>query len=178
MFRSARMSEDGRYRYDLTRSWANPSSDPGDFARTAAFIMLNPSTADGTEDDPTVRRCIGFARDHGCSALRVANLFAWRATDPDMLLAAHLDGEDIVGPENGSAIDEVVSVARITRGIVICAWGAGPAPLRGLMAERARLLPEAALHCLGTTKSGQPRHPLYLPASATAVRWADPNASS
>jgi len=174
MYRSARLSADYRYRYDLTRAWPLPDADPGELSPVAAFIMLNPSTADGTDDDPTVRRCIGFAKALGCGTLRVANLFAWRATDPDMLLAAHLDGEDIVGPDNDAAIEEVVAVARLTHGIVVCAWGAGPSGLRREIAERVRLLPPAEYHCLGTTKSGQPRHPLYLARSTTAEAWTAP----
>lgn len=159
---SAALSTDGLYRWTLTRTWGD--------GPTATFIMLNPSTADGTKDDPTVRRCLGFARSLGCTRLVVANLFAWRATDPDDLAAAYKAGRDIVGgPDADQAITTAVDGARI----VIGAWGAGPAAVQSAMAARisdVRAL-TGSLYCLGTTRSGQPRHPLYLPASSALVPW-------
>jgi hypothetical protein len=79
--RAAVLSECGRYRYVLTRTWDH------DLA-ACAFIGLNPSTADAHEDDPTIRRCIRFARDWGHGGLIMLNLFAWRSTDPRGLLDA------------------------------------------------------------------------------------------
>src|SRR5262249_40146014 len=107
---SAVFSTDGRYRYLLTRRVG-----PG--RKSATFIMLNPSTADATADDPTIRKCIGFARRWRCGVLRVVNLFAFRATDPDVLKAA----ADPVGPENRRWI--LRSIRRTNRQIVVCAWG-------------------------------------------------------
>jgi hypothetical protein len=97
-----------RYRYVLRRQVG-----PG--ARIATFIMLNPSTADATQDDPTIRRCIGFARQWGCGQLVVLNLFAFRATDPvDLKRAA-----DPVGPDNESWFRRILP----SDGPVVCGWG-------------------------------------------------------
>jgi hypothetical protein len=124
-------------------------------------IGLNPSTADETEDDPTVRRCIGYARDWGYSGLRMMNVFAFRATDPRDMLKA----KDPVGPENNRLI---LKEARITtqygeRGAILAAWGN-----HGSHRDAAKSLTlmlsfqGIAYACLGATKSGQPKHPLYL----------------
>jgi hypothetical protein len=74
MLREAEISEDGKYRYALMRMW--------DDKPLMMFCMLNPSTADATKDDPTIRRCIGFAKDRGYGGIYVVNLMAYRATDP------------------------------------------------------------------------------------------------
>lgn len=159
--RSARLSEDGVYRYSLSRRWA--------LGPAARFIMLNPSTADGTQDDPTIRRCVGFARALGCGALIVVNLFAYRATRPaDLWRAA-----DPVGPRNDLTILEVAEDVRRAGGPLIAAWGARVPESR---VERVLDLLEAAnardlLTALGTTQTGAPRHPLYLPSSARPSPW-------
>ncbi len=95
---NAVISECGRYRYVLTRQVG-----PG--TRTATFILLNPSTADANNDDPTIRRCIGFARQWGCGKLTVLNLFAVRATDPQWMKAA----SDPVGPENKAWFEKTLA---------------------------------------------------------------------
>jgi hypothetical protein len=125
--------------------------------------MLNPSKADAEADDPTIRRCLRFARDLGFGSIDVTNLFAWRATDPGELARA----SDAVGPENDRHILEAAGAA----GMVVCAWGAFPAarPRAGAV---VRLLRSASvkLHVLGwTTTPGVPRHPLFLPASARPI---------
>jgi len=116
------------------------------------FIGLNPSTADETQDDPTIRRCIGFAKAWGFSALCMTNLFAYRATDPAVMKAEQFP---IGGDENDLALRSLSESA----GIVIAAWG-----VHGTHMERdaavKKLVPN--LQCLGTTKEGHPRHPLYL----------------
>lgn len=81
VFRDAVLTDDGLYRYRLERAWGT------DGTNTVLFVMLNPSTADALEDDPTVRRCMGFAAHLDCARLLVGNLFAWRATDPRELQA-------------------------------------------------------------------------------------------
>ncbi len=116
-------------------------------------IGLNPSTADADEDDPTIRRCIAFADREGCGALAMGNLFALRATDPKALLHA----TNPVGPENERwlrYLGEHVSV-------VVAAWGAAPIAKRQA-AQVAQMF--ESLRCFGRTKSGAPRHPLYLRA--------------
>lgn len=124
------------------------------------FIMLNPSTADAETDDPTIRRCLGFAERHSCTRLTVVNLFAFRATKPSDLLKA----EDPVGPHNNGYLDEQIGYHASMRGPIIAAWGSHP-----FARDRARLLTEKwgfCLQALGHTKDGSPRHPLYLPAKA------------
>lgn len=143
------------WRYSLTRELA-PQTGEG----TIAFIGLNPSTADESRDDPTIRRCIGFARRWGFARLVVLNLFAFRATRPTALLAA----DDPVGPENDSTITGVLGSADL----VVCAWGAFPNG--GRSADVLELV--AAPHCLGVTKKGSPRHPLYARASAGPLPWS------
>lgn len=144
------LSDCGTYRYQLGRQWGQGS--------VLAWVMLNPSTADAEQDDPTVRRCVGFARDWGYSGIVVVNLFALRATDPAEL-ATH---PDPIGPDNDDHLRAVASGARA----VICAWGAHPfAADRALVVTETlrRSLPRNSdLLCLGTTKNRAPRHPLYV----------------
>ena len=144
----------GRYRYRLWRCWL-----PG--AATAVWVMLNPSTADDVRDDPTIRRCIALARAWGFGGMEVVNLFGLRATRPVDLRAAR----DPVGPANDEAL---VGAAR--RGdAVFAAWGIHGVP----RAEAARaLLRDCAVWCLGVTRGGQPRHPLYVPAAVRPLRWS------
>jgi hypothetical protein len=151
------ISDDGLYRYSLTRHVA-PLTGEG----TATFVMLNPSTADAETDDPTIRRCIGFARSWGFEWLKVVNLFAFRATDPRELLAA----DDPSGPENLCTIAKVVGGSDL----VVCAWGAFPLAGR----EHVDLVLEliAAPHALGLTKNGSPRHPLYVRGDARPEPFA------
>lgn len=138
-----------RYRYALTRR-------VGFGARVVAFLMCNPSTADETKNDPTIRRCIDFATRDGFGVLRILNLFAWRSTDPRGLLEA----ADPVGPDNDATILAIAAEAEI----VICAWGVHGRLHGRANAVLALLRPHAdKLRSLGLTKTGAPRHPLYLP---------------
>jgi hypothetical protein len=151
------LSPCGKYRYRLSRRWG--SEGP------CLFIMLNPSTADASLDDPTIRRCIGFAKSWGHGELVVVNLFAVRATNPKDMFSA----DDPVGPDNMRHIKEaadyvVKGVYPEKGGPIICAWGAngsymGQAEtvLGWLKAVYVRPM------CLTATKTGQPGHPLYLP---------------
>ena len=126
------------------------------------FVMLNPSTADHREDDPTIRRCMNFVRNWGFARLDVVNLFGLRSTKPVAL--DHAD--DPVGPDNDQyIIDNAVYCAR-----VIVAWGAlgGKSPRAR---EVLKLLDGYTLRCLGTTKDGHPRHPLYVKNSAAPVPY-------
>lgn len=138
------------WRYVLRRRWA-PGSAVG-------FILLNPSTADETQDDPTIRRCIGYAKAWGFGGLVLGNLFAFRATDPaDMKAAA-----DPIGPENYEALRKICEEAT---GNIVCGWGAHGTYLNaGRRAfdflRHMGVVPQA----LALTADGQPRHPLYLRA--------------
>jgi len=155
--RWAEVSPCGRYRYQLGRRWKA--------GRTLAFVMLNPSTADVLEDDPTLRRCLGFARAWNYGAVELVNLFAWRATDPRHLRAAHLAGEDVVGPLCDVRLGAVVERADQ----VVVAWGS-LASRRWTLPRAEQVLRGLAEYDLGRLgppcSDGQPRHPLYARADA------------
>ena len=145
---NAKLSKDRKYRYALWRIWEE--SRP-----KVMFIGLNPSTADETEDDPTIRRCIGFARSWGYGGLIMANLFGFRATQPKDLMLA----KDPIGPRNNRWLHSLSNEARI----IIGAWGNGGSFLgRGenIMSKFKNL------YVLKRTLSGHPVHPLYQPRSA------------
>lgn len=154
--RWATISPCGRYRYALGRFWALP------LVELACWIMLNPSTADGSEDDPTIRRCRSFSQRLGADGMVIVNLFAYRTPDPHDLLDTAQAGCDPIGPENDKTIVSVASLASW----VIAAWGA-----HGGLMDRDRIVTDlvsgvrSTMWRLGaTTKHGQPRHPLYLSA--------------
>jgi hypothetical protein len=156
----AYISEDGLYRYSLTREIADPQFgclDEDERDATVTFVGLNPSTADATHDDPTIRRCIRFAREWGFARLKMVNLYAYRATDPRELAEAEKTGIDIVGPEN----DHVISLAFGGSDKIMAAWGA-------IYDERVAQFAEDfggwQMWALGLTKNGDPRHPLYMRA--------------
>lgn len=134
------------YRYSLWRSWSQLPK--------VGFVMLNPNQANATYNDPTIRRCIGFAQNWGYGGLEVVNLFAYRAKSPLLLKQI----ADPIGEDNErylfSLSDRVETI--------VLAWG-NWGTLRGR--DRAvieRLNSQQNLYCLGITKTGQPRHPLYL----------------
>lgn len=149
-----------RYRYALTRSW-------DETGRKLVFIMLNPSTADETRNDPTLERCERRARAMGYGAFRVVNLFAWRATDPKDLKAS--DAPE--GPDNMSVLQDACDWADS----VIAGWGVHGAHL-GQGPRIAGLLNTPLTH-LGLTKDGHPRHPLYVSYAVLPSPWAQPDAS-
>lgn len=158
---SAVISDCGRYRYLLTRQSHTPGA-----RETVVFCMLNPSTADASVDDPTIRRCRGFADRWDCAGLAVVNLYAYRATDPRALRA--LDPIDAVGPANDNWLRDVAAKAS---GIV-CAWGTNSDPQRVRDVVAIFTSNQARLYCLGTTKDGHPRHPLYIRGDQPLVPWA------
>lgn len=147
--RGATFSDDEVYRYALWRRWDRTLG-------FVAFIGLNPSTADATKDDPTIRRCLRFARDWGYGGIEMLNLFALRATDPRALRRA----DDPVGPKNDRILRSTVALCSL----VVCAWGA-----HGEYKGRDRevmgpVLGGTRLYHLGLTNGGHPKHPLYLRA--------------
>lgn len=165
---AAVISLDGRYRYSLTRTWAKPVNRE---SRVMVFVMLNPSTADAAHDDPTIRRCRGFALREGMDGLFVVNLYALRATNPQELLSA----EDPVGPDNDTHVAHVFSMAADRGWSIVAAWGAGkyPEAVAGRV-DTVCALSAAAVSCLGISKGGAPRHPLYLPRTAPLAPWPSP----
>ena len=144
-----------RYRYWLHRDVAAAG------AEGLVFALLNPSTADAANDDPTIRRCIGFARQWGYRELTVVNLFALRATKPAELRRR---GREAIGERN----DEALRWARRhpATSLIVAAWGNHGAHLSRDAAAMAILAPALALRF---TKRGCPAHPLYLPRSARPV---------
>lgn len=143
----ATISECGEYRYDLTRVWDERRG-------LVAFLMLNPSTADGESDDPTIRRCVSFAQREGYGGLLVVNLYGLRATDPSQLW----HHADPIGVGNDRHLRHVAQSVPS----VVCAWGAN-APMNRVNYVVTELKGLGTrLLCLGKTRTGAPRHPLYL----------------
>lgn len=158
--KSAIISPCERFRFLLTREWNNTRL-------ACAFIGLNPSTADATLDDPTIRRCVNFAWEWGYGYLHMLNLVPYRSTDPDAMFTWMA--------ENGSAewLDRNIEEAsRIFQqaDIVIAAWGA---PGSKLQQFKQPLIDAAGdkLFMLDSTKSGEPRHPLYLRKDLRAIPY-------
>jgi len=155
-FRSqgATFSPDRRYRYTLWRIW-------GDAGRLVLFLMLNPSTADETALDPTLVKCMKFARRWGYDGFYVANLFALRSTDPEALLEA----DEPVGWQNDACI--AASAMRCER--VVCAWGSHRAVGSRARALMTWLAPLAEMLCLHRNADGHPQHPLYVSGDVEPV---------
>lgn len=165
---SAVISDCGKYRYSLSRVW--DENKP-----RVLFIMLNPSTADAEKNDPTITRCIGFAKDWGYGGLYVVNLFSLRATNPKDLLAAHF----VVGVENEKWFRRMSALAHL----VVCAWGNSPIvnKLQKRLDHTWKPLSwidkSKPLHYLELSNDGTPKHPLYLPKTLKPVRYEVPNVS-
>lgn len=156
---AAQLSDCGLYRYSLSRVWDQDKY-------TVTWIMLNPSTADAAQDDPTIRRCCGFAEAWGLGGIYVVNLFAFRATEPKRLRTA----PDPIGPENDSAIIGACMAGNLT----VAAWGT-MGELRGRGEQVLAMLRGQRLtaHHLGLTQGGHPRHPLYARGDLHPVPFAD-----
>lgn len=151
MERDATFSPCQQYRYSLRRCWNRALP-------LVLFVGLNPSTADAQRDDPTIRRCIQFARSWGYGGVLVGNVYAYRATDGRVLSTL----PDPVGQDNDCWLQRLGQEAAVA----IAAWGNRGAP---------RATPVRALlptwHYLRLNRSGQPTHPLYLPAQLTPRPW-------
>lgn len=161
---TAVISKDRTYRYWLERDlpWSFYVGEGVAPETMCAFVMLNPSTADAELDDPTIRRCRHFATALCASKLVVANLYAYRATQPKALRGA----ADPVGPDNDRYLLDALRAQH-----VIVAWGAHAEPER---VEHFRALAGTTpLWCLGTTQAGAPRHPLYVPNATELQPWGE-----
>jgi len=141
------------WRYALYRVWEET------LQRLAVF-GLNPSTADEIQDDPTIRRLIRYARDWGFGGLNMGNIFAFRATDPRDMKAV----SDPVGPDNDAWLARLAADS----GLVLAAWG-----VHGVHRGREQQVLALGLPCvcLGQTKDGHPKHPLYLRADTLPVPY-------
>ena len=157
MLTSAKFDPTGLYRYSLGRCWHSPGPE-------VAFVMLNPSTADATHDDPTLRACIQFAQRWEYGSLRVVNLFGYRTPHPAELKTV----DDPVGSENDDYLIEAVEQAQR----VVLAWG-NWGDLKGRDRTVLTLLKpyRDKLSCLQNNQSGQPRHPLYIKRSTPLQRF-------
>lgn len=154
MERGATLSTCGLFRYNLFRHWGKPGN-------RLMFVMLNPSTADADTDDPTIRKCIGFAQRGGFNGIDVVNLYAYRATKPAELRVAGYP----VGPFNDSHIISSAMANREFGGKVVCAWGAIGSKLERPLAVVRSLRFTAGVnpYALAICKDGNPAHPLMLP---------------
>lgn len=159
--KSAIISDCGRYRYELRRVWddALPPYVSG---------MLNPSTADHEKDDRTIVRNWRRAESMGCGSLIVWNLGAGRATRPSDWMVM----SDPIGPENDVHIRRILFECRQRNGIATVGWGAhGSFMGRDHVATKIAIETGLAFRCLGTTKDGQPKHPLYVARGQRLIEW-------
>ena len=138
---TALISEDKLYRYQLLRVW-------DETLPRVLFVMLNPSTADATKDDPTIRRVISFAKSWGYGGVYVGNLFAFRSTDPKGLKYV----KDPIGENNIQHIQAMVGLVDK----IIYAWGNNQKEPKWL----SEMVPTP--YCIDISKKGVPKHPLYL----------------
>ena len=148
----AAFSPDRKYRYALWRIW-------DDRKPVCMFIGLNPSTANENTNDPTIRRCMSFAGCWGFGGLCMTNLFAYVSTNPPDLRSL-----DSIGPENDSWLVYLAAHS----GIIVACWGHWD--IFGRSGAVMSLIPK--LYCLGTTKQGRPRHPLYLSRETKPTEYA------
>lgn len=151
LIKSATISPCGLYRYTLERIW-------NEHKPLALFIGLNPSTADASTDDNTIRVCAKYAARWGYGGLLMANLFAFRSTDPRVLRKTNFP----VGPDNDMWIDKL----RARAGIVICAWSKDGTYLGR---DREVLVRLEKPYCLSLCKDGSPGHPLYKKSTLTPI---------
>ena len=158
MERAARISPCGKYRYTLLRRWGN-------HPECVTWVMLNPSTADDSEDDNTIRKCMKFTEKWGWDAMLVVNLFALRATDPRQLQGIR----DPWGPENAGWVAESCRKGDLLVG----AWGSPDRRMRTHAEVTIGLIRDAGFHlkCLGINQDGSPSHPLYLKYETELVLW-------
>lgn len=154
--KGAVVSPCGKFRFRLSRTWNH------DLPRVN-FVMLNPSTADHQSDDPTIVRCLGFARRWGYGGLCVTNLYAFRTAYPLELIENNFP----IGPGNDVAIEEVA----LQCAAIVYAWGANAEPKRARAVRELLFWLPRPIFSLGTNKQGTPKHPLYLKNEAERVLW-------
>jgi len=159
---SAVISECGLYRLALARACY-----PTGTRRRRGYVlwvMLNPSTADASLDDPTIRRVMDFTARWGYSRAVVVNLYSFRATDPKEMFKA----ADPVGPENDISIHKMAPHASK----VVCGWGKHGKPERVAEVAVILCLYHKTIHCLGINGDGSPKHPLYLAKDTPLQAWS------
>jgi len=159
MIKHAMFSDDRKHRHMLIREWDQ------DLPRLAV-IGLNPSTADENVDDPTIRRCVGFAKREGCGLLMMLNLFSYRATDPKELLT--MDKSELRPMPSLALLIKYMDLARRYEYRVVCAWG-NHGVLHNASQDFTEMFANMPLECFGLTSIGEPRHPLYLKADTPLI---------
>lgn len=173
---------EGPWRYWFARTWGDLSGEG--VMPPPIFVMLNPSTADHETDDATIRSCTSFCKHWGANGFVVVNLFAFRARDPkDLAKACADDPWTAVGPRWEEFVRAAAQIAALQGCTAIAAWGATNHPpmreLRAAQIASVKMLFEkedVALHCIGTTGAGHPRHPLYRSPERDFIRpWEDAN---
>ncbi len=155
-------SPDDRYRYVLARMWDRYFDSEESVRPLWVYGMLNPSTARHDQDDPTIRKCTGFARRGGAGGFLVVNLCAYSTPSPQELVRAYLSRVNVVGEHNQAAVRWALSRPALL-GLNIAAWGRVPPKLREITKETRSQF--AGAQCFGFTAGGEPRHPLMLPYS-------------
>lgn len=157
----------GVYRYELVREIGE--------GPPALFCGLNPSIAGKkvTRDnnDPTIRKDIGFARRWGCGSIVKVNAYGYVETESTTMVRAMKAGVDVVGPENDECVRRAVERVVAAGGTIVVCWGAKISPAR--QAEISYVFGDHAM-CLGTNKDGTPEHPLYIPYERQLVHWSCP----
>jgi len=162
MLKDAEVSPCGLYRYSLTRIW--DKAQP-----LVSWIMLNPSTADASVDDPTIRRVIGFTRSWGYGGFVVRNLFPLRATDPK-----ELDSHQYpFGPAENRMVSGELLDALMNYPLIVCAWGSKVPFRRDWEFMEVAAANGKTLHCLRLSKGGMPCHPLYMPADLQPILFRE-----
>ena len=157
IYRAAEFSDDGRFRYSLERSWFQATS----CERFITYVGLNPSTADAKQDDPTIRRLIGFTKSFGYEAFEIRNLYAVRGADPSKL--SHADLQDF---------SNHFHLSNCKGEIIVCCWGN-----RRNWPDWERVVGWLQTwygdktYCFGENKDGSPKHPLYLKSDTKLQRW-------
>ena len=158
MKRNTVLSSCKKYRYQLWREWGVDKTASSSYV---VFVGLNPSTADESTDDPTLRRCIGFSQDWGYESLCMVNLFAYRTTNPKNLRTA----KSPVGKRTNRFLLDAIDNADI----VVAAWGNN-----GMFLDRDKEVMKMITrktYCLGLTKYNQPKHPLYIQKKQSLIEF-------
>jgi len=153
MIKDAIISSDDKYRYVLSRIWDESKSK-------VMIIGLNPSTADASYDDPTIRKCIKYAKSWGYGGIYMLNLFAFRASKPKIMFSV----DEPIGVENNQYLMDY----SLKCDKVVCAWGSDGNYKNRSSEIKSKL---SNLHYLARNKSGEPSHPLYLKPELTPIRF-------
>lgn len=149
------------YRYTQSRTW-------DERRRRWLWVLLNPGIADVWKDDNTIRRCVSFTTAGGGGGLFIANLYAWQTPGPEDLFM--LPERQSVGPINDIVIEQFAQDAQRNGGKVVAAWGAHPKAQSRAAQVLKILRRHRQVHCLGLTRAGYPRHPLYVPNAVQVVQ--------